>query len=47
MDDVKKVCGLYMRVLEDMHNHRIISTDTYDKVLGYEEQKKEKDDYEL
>lgn len=32
----------YVEILEDMHNHIIISTDTYDKVLGYGEQKKKK-----
>lgn len=37
----------YNEVLEDMHNHRIISTETYDRVLGYREQVKEKDDFEI
>ena len=30
-----------------MHDHKIIGTETYDKVLGYGEQVKEKDDFEL
>ena len=37
----------YVEVLEDMRNHKIINTTTYDKVLGYDEKTKEKDDYEL
>lgn len=37
----------YIEVLEDMRDHKIISTETYDNVLGYEEQDKEKDDFEL
>ena len=37
----------YVEVLEDMHDHKIISTDTYDKILDYGEQSKEKDDFEL
>ena len=30
-----------------MHDHRIISTETYDNVLGYGEQDKEKDNDSL
>ena len=37
----------YVEVLEDMHDHRIISTETYDNVLGYGEQDKEKDNDSL
>ena len=37
----------YIEVLEDMHDHKIISTDTFDNILGYEDQDKEKDDFEL
>ena len=37
----------YVEVLEDMRNHKIINTTAYDKVLGYDEKTKEKDDYEL
>ena len=37
----------YIEVLEDMHDHKIISTDTFDNILGFEDQDKEKDDFEL
>lgn len=37
----------YIEVLVDMHEHKIISTETYDKVLDYGKQVKEKDDYGL
>ena len=37
----------YAEVLEDMHDHKIISTETYDNILSYGEQVKEKDDFEL
>ncbi len=37
----------YIEVLEDMRDHKIISTETYDNVLGYGMQNKEKDDFEL
>ncbi len=37
----------YIEVLEDLHDHKIISTKTYDTVLGHGEQVKEKDDFEL
>lgn len=36
-----------VEVLADMRNHKIISTTTYDKFLGYDEKAKEKDDYKL
>lgn len=37
----------YIEVLEDLHDHKIISTKTYDTVLDHREQVKEKDDFEL
>lgn len=37
----------YIEVLEDLHDHKIISTKTYDTVLDHGEQVKEKDDFEL
>lgn len=37
----------YAEVLDDMHDHRIINTNTYDKILGYGDQKKEKDNSSL
>lgn len=37
----------YVEVLEDMHDHKIISTDAYDNILGYGKDIKEKDDFEL
>lgn len=37
----------YIEILEDMRDYKIISTETYDKVLSYEKQSKEKDDLEL
>ena len=37
----------YIEVLEDLHDHKIISTKTYDTVLDHKEQVKEKDDFEL
>lgn len=37
----------YIEVLEDLHDHKIISTKTYDTVLDHGEQVKEKDDFKL
>lgn len=37
----------YIEVLVDMHEHKIISIETYDNILGYEDQDKEKNDFEL
>lgn len=37
----------YIDVLEDMHDHKIISSDTYDKVLDYGEQDKGRNDFKL
>lgn len=37
----------YAEVLDDMHDHRIINTNTYDKILSYGDQKKEKDNSSL
>ena len=43
---------VYLEVLEDMHDNRIINDKTFDNILGYNEstkenKSKEKDDYEL
>ena len=43
---------VYLEVLEDMHDNRIINDKTFDNILGYnnstkENKSKEKDDYEL
>lgn len=43
---------VYLEVLEDMHDNRIINDKTFDNILGYndstkENKNKEKDDYEL
>ena len=47
LEDGKDKEESYIEVLVDMHEHKIISIETYDNILGYEDQDKEKNDFEL